>query len=222
MSSPYHSRVFAVLLALVPGWGHVYLGRDFIGLTLFSLSALLGFLVFNAYLMMGGEYRMVVIRCGLALHLMVSLFSLLDVWRRTSPRRLNRIEEKMAGLLRDGMISYLRDELGEAENAFRTCLKLDNQEVEALVRLGVVLARKGFHRPARRILRRARSLDLEEKWNWEIERELQALREKPGAPSEPDVASRVELRKAGEAGKAESRSAKEQKEEDGHLQGSRR
>ncbi len=146
---------------------------------LFTLTVLSAFLVFNFFLIFEGDYRANSIRVGGAVTLILWLFSVLDVFRRTSPRRLRRIEEEKAVLLREGMIAYLRGQLEAAEHSFRACLRLDNQEVEALVRLGIVAARLGWNHRARRTLRRARALDLEEKWRWEIERELQAVRKKP-------------------------------------------
>jgi hypothetical protein len=47
--------------------------------------------------------------------------------------------------------------------------------VESLFRLGVVCARQGDLRNASVWLRRARRFDLEEKWSWEVERELERL-----------------------------------------------
>ena len=43
------------------------------------------------------------------------------------------------------------------------------------MRLGVVLARRGQARAARRWFARARAFDLDDKWKWEIARELERL-----------------------------------------------
>jgi tetratricopeptide (TPR) repeat protein len=177
MSSPHHSRGLAFLLSLVPGWGHVYLGRERVGLAIFSLTAASAFLLLNVVLIGRGGRTSLSWVAGAAVVLFWA-FGIADVWRRTSPARLKRIEERKSAFLRSGIIAYLRDDLAAAQADFRACLKLDSQEPEALLRLGVVLSRQGAIRSARSFLRRARALDLEEKWRWEIERELESLREK--------------------------------------------
>ncbi len=176
MSSPRHWRVLALVLSLVPGWGHVYLGRERVGLLIFTLVVLGAFVVVNSLLALEGPWRIWLSRPAGAAGLVFWLAGILDVLRMTSPRRLRRIEAEKRDLLRSGMIAYLRDDLEAAERSFRSCLKLDGQEVEALVRLGMVLARRSRPGRARSHLRRARSLDMEEKWSWEIERELRALK----------------------------------------------
>jgi hypothetical protein len=192
MSSPRHSRALALVLSLIPGWGHVYLGREKIGLLLFTLVVLSVFAIVNSLLVLEGSWRIWLARPAAGAAAVFWLAGILDVLRLTSPRRLQRIEEQKKELLRSGMISYLKDEMESAESSFRSCLKLDGQEVEALVRLGIVLARSSRPARARSLLRRARALDLEEKWSWEIERELRGLRkpprEAPAAPA-PEPAS---------------------------------
>jgi tetratricopeptide (TPR) repeat protein len=174
MSSPRHSRPLALLLSLLPGLGQVYLGRDLAFLVYFSLEALCLFAALNAVLLYQGPERPRLVQGALAAAGVVWLAGIWDVLRRTAPSRLKRIEGEKARLLRDGMIAYLREDLAGAETLFRACLALDGEEVEALFRLGVLLRRQGDVRGARRSLRRARKLDLEEKWRWEIDRELRA------------------------------------------------
>jgi hypothetical protein len=203
MSSPRHSRTLAATLSLVPGWGHVYLGREAAGLLLFTLAALSLFLFINLGLMYQGEHRLLLLRISAGSLLFFWLLSLADVMRRTSPGRRRRIEEEKGRLLRAGMISYLRGELAQAEARFRECLKLDHQEVEAVLRLGVIAARSGAAGRARRWLKRARRLDLDGKWSWEIFRELQPLAARPPGkaaetpPAGPAARITLQRRKAG-------------------------
>jgi hypothetical protein len=187
MSSPRPSRLLALVLSLVPGFGHVYLGRERAGLALFTLAAVGGFLVFNAFLVLESPHRLDVARASAAATAALWLGAIAHVVYLTSPRRQRRVEEEKVNLLKSGMIFFLRDEMEAAETAFRTCLKLDRGDVEALVRLGVLYARRGQAGPARRTLRRARSVDVEGKWSWEVERELQDLRGKltPAAEAPP-------------------------------------
>ncbi len=180
MSSPHHSRALALVLSLVPGWGHVCLGREGLGLLIFTVAAVGMFLFLNVALIYDGQHRLALARTIAAFTVLFWVWSLVDVWRRASPGRRLRVEEEKLRLLRQGMIEYLRDEMESAEATFRSCLKLDGLDVEALMRLGVVTARRGKAGEARRFLRRARRVDLDAKWAWEIENELQRL-QKAGA-----------------------------------------
>lgn len=184
MSSPHSSRTLALLLSLAPGWGHVYLGRERAGMALFTMAALCLFALVNLLLVYFGELRLLYLRLAGGGALFFWLTSVADVWRRTSPRRLRRLEREKEDLLRRGMIAYLRGQPDLAQEAFRASLRLDGDDVEALVRMGVVAARSGAVSLARRALRRARRVDLAGKWTWEIGKELLLLREKPGALGE--------------------------------------
>lgn len=194
MSSPRHSRSIALALSLVPGWGHVYLGRERRGLALFTLTAVLAFLSFNLILVYAGEYRMFLARAAAIAAGLVWIAGIVEVWQWTAPRRLRETEERKAAFLRSGMVAYLRGELDGAEEDFRACLRLDVQDPEAILRLGVVAARRGQIRQARRLLRRAGLLDLDEKWHWEISREIQSLR---GVEPKDRLPAAQEVRKPG-------------------------
>jgi tetratricopeptide (TPR) repeat protein len=188
MRSSRPSRALALILSLVPGWGHVYLANERLGLCLFTLAAIAAFGVIDLLLLYQGVHRLFLARSIAAAGILIWLVSFADVWRRTSPARRQRLGEEKARLLRLGMIAYLRDDLEAAEEAFRACLSLDHQDVEALMRLGVVLARLGQVRAARRWLGRARVFDFEDKWKWQIGRELESLRSgvQPPRPNVPD------------------------------------
>ena len=175
MSSQNASRPIALLLALIPGWGHVYLGRERAGFALFTAAAFGWFLYANVALSYRGAHEALYGRSSLALALFFTIYSVLDVLRRTSPQRLRLLEEEKLRLLKDGMLSYLRGDLGGAIERLRRSLKLDAADVEAQFRLGVILARQGKRDEARAELRRSRALDIDGKWSWEIERELKLL-----------------------------------------------
>jgi hypothetical protein len=179
MNSSRHSRVLAMVLSLFPGWGHVYLGRERAGLVLFTLVVASAFVMVNSLLVLSGPWRIWLSRPAAAAAILLWAVGVADIVRLTSPRRRRRIEEEKKELLRAGMIAYLKDDLEAAESAFRACLKLDSHEVEALVRLGMVLVHRSRPGRAKAYLRRARALDMEEKWIWEIERDLLKLKKKP-------------------------------------------
>ena len=101
-------------------------------------------------------------------------------------RRRRREEEARAHFLGQGTVSYLKGDYDSAEVDFRGCLAMDPNDAEALFRLGMTLARASQEAAgeedtvrnavsARRILYRALRADLEEKWRWEIGRELARL-----------------------------------------------
>ncbi|SVE58072.1 uncharacterized protein METZ01_LOCUS510926, partial [marine metagenome] len=50
MSEQPRQRIPALLLSLVPGWGHVYWGRESVGIGIFSAAAVVGFAFLNSWL----------------------------------------------------------------------------------------------------------------------------------------------------------------------------
>jgi hypothetical protein len=75
-----------------------------------------------------------------------------------------------------------RDDLA-AEEDFVECARVDRLDFEAHFRSGVAAARRGERELARRRLERARRLDADMKWSWEIRRELDRIN---GARATPE------------------------------------
>jgi hypothetical protein len=170
------SRPLAVALSILPGWGHLYLGRELQGLLVFTFSSMTGFLLVNAWLLHLGTFRQAVTTISSLLFLTGCVYSVVDIWRLTSPRRVERMRRLCDVLLWEGMMNYVRHEDLAAEEKFLQCWRLDRLDVEPIVRAGVVAARRQAFEEARRLLGRARRLDSELKWRAEIDRELEMIR----------------------------------------------
>lgn len=189
MSLLDRSRLVAALLTLVPGWGHVYWGREVRGMFFFTAFAVAGFAFLNGLFLYLGAGRSVLIGTGGGVLLVATLWAWIDILLLTSPRRSQAYEGFRMKALQQGTLAYLQGDLAAAKAAFADCLRQDPADVEALFRLGVVTARAGEAREARALLRRASRLDLDEKWTWEIERELGRL----GASDQPAARKEREL-----------------------------
>ncbi len=190
-----------MVLALIPGWGHIYLGKEFQGLVLFTLTAASGFAWLNSLWIYLGAHQPAVFFTAGFFTMAFCLYSLVSVFRATAPWRLERLERQRNQLLWEGMLGFLRSEYQAAEEKFIEGARLDPLDPEPLWRAGIVAARSGSPNAARRLLLKARRLDLEGKWRWEIEQELVGLEKerikagssRPGAPASPanQVAERV-------------------------------
>ncbi len=179
------SRVVALLLALIPGWGHIYWSREVLGLSIFTVFAPCFFSLVYSYFLYVGPYRDHWVQASMTLLFLVYVGSWVELFLRTRPARVRAEEEMRADGLTGGLLLYVQGDLDGAARQFLRCLHLDPFDLEAQFRLGMVLARAGATREARRRLRRARKYDREGKWVWEIERELRRLRSGPNP--DPDV-----------------------------------
>ncbi len=179
------SRVVALLLALIPGWGHIYWSREVLGLSIFTVFAPCFFSLVYSYFLYVGPLRDQWVQASMTFLFLVYVGSWVELFLRTRPARVLAEAEMRADGLAGGMLLYVQGDLDGAARQFLRCLHLDPFDLEAQFRLGIVLARAGATREARRWLRRARKYDREEKWIWEIERELKRL--KSGSDPVPNL-----------------------------------
>lgn len=176
MSVRARSRLAAIVLSLVPGWGHVYWGREPTGLLIFTLFAAAAFSLVNGLFLYLGGGRTLLVAFSLLLLGVTLAWSWISILRWTSPSRIRSIEERRNQAFREGAAAFVRGDNDGAVAAFSRCVEVDPGDVEALFRLGIVTARAGDTRGARSWLRRAQKHDLDDKWAWEIERELERLK----------------------------------------------
>jgi len=166
-----------------------------LGLGLFTATAVSGFALLNALFVYLGEWRQPFIYASAALLLASVAVAWRDIFRRTSPRRLEAEEEARIGSLKEGTVAYLRGHLEDARLQFLKCVEADPMDVDALFRLGVVCSRAGKAKEAGAWLRRARKYDFDDKWRWEISVEMERLgnvKEEAPPPAEPEKASAAE------------------------------
>ena len=92
-------------------------------------------------------------------------------------RRTEEGKEQADEMLLAGMKAILRNDLKEAEEAFRAVLRLNDRDVEGWLYLAKTCQLKGEAGRARKFYRVVKRLDRERKWSWEIEGYLRG----PGA-----------------------------------------
>ncbi|MEM7232923.1 MAG: tetratricopeptide repeat protein [Planctomycetota bacterium] len=176
------SRPVALFLSLVPGWGHIYWGREMLGLGLFTIVAVFGFVLMNGMWIYRGAGAGFMTWISVAVCLATVVGSWIDLVLRTTPARVEREKSARERFLEQGTIAYTRGDFDSAEVDFRECLRIDPQDLEALFRLGVVLARKEDRVGAAKVFEQALRFDLEGKWRWEIARELDESGASDSAP----------------------------------------
>ena len=155
------SRGTALALSLVPGWGHIYLGEELKGLTIFTLAAISAFAWINASWMYLASFRPVLLTLGILGFIGLWVWSTVEVFVKTRPERVGRLRRRCDHLLWEGILHFLsRDDLA-AEEDFVECARIDCLDVEAHFRSGVAAARRGERELARRRLERARRLDVD-------------------------------------------------------------
>ncbi len=87
-------------------------------------------------------------------------------------RRIRPAPEGADEALRRAVALYLQDRLDEAAETCRAVLKRDPRDVELTLRLASIRRRQGRAAEARRLFERARYMDDEGRWDFEIAREL--------------------------------------------------
>ena len=164
-----------MLFSLVPGWGHVYWGREALGIGIFSAAALVGFGFLNAWLVYQGSGKTTMAWVFGVIFCLVMVASWIDIFLRTEPARVSEDDRRRKLCLERGTASYLQGDLAGALGEFRECLKIEPNCPEALFRIGVLAVRQDDFELARTSLRRALRYDIGEKWKWEIQREFTRL-----------------------------------------------
>ncbi len=164
-----------MLFSLVPGWGHVYWGREALGIGIFSAAALVGFGFLNAWLVYQGSGKTTMVWVFGVVFCLVMVANWIDIFLRTEPARVSEDDRRRKLCLERGTASYLQGDLAGALGEFRECLKIEPNCPEALFRIGVLAVRQDDFELARTSLRRALRYDIGEKWKWEIQREFTRL-----------------------------------------------
>ncbi len=164
-----------MLFSLVPGWGHVYWGRESLGIGIFSAAALVGFLFLNAWLVWQGPGKTTMVWVFGVVFCLVMVANWIDIFLRTEPARISEDDRRRKLCLERGTASYLQGDLAGALGEFRECLKIEPNCPEALFRIGVLAVRQDDFELARTSLRRALRYDIGEKWKWEIRLEFTRL-----------------------------------------------
>jgi tetratricopeptide (TPR) repeat protein len=103
---------------------------------------------------------------------LVWVYSLYDVWRRAFGRYRESLRVVKYKHYRTGLIHYLGGDFEGAAREFKSALKLDDEDVDALYYLAVTYLDNDNTRAGRRLLKRCKALDTQKKWADEVGRYL--------------------------------------------------
>jgi hypothetical protein len=174
-------RFRAILFSFVAGAGHIYLGRHVQGVAFFALfaGALNGLLISSFWQGEEAAWWIRVVSGSAALLVFaLAMASILGLTLFTDREALRKCRDEA---LRRGLVHYLRDELVQADRAFREALRcdVDRRDADVLFHLGAVACRLGEERRARRLFRHCLGCDPSEKWRAEVARELARTKAAP-------------------------------------------
>jgi tetratricopeptide (TPR) repeat protein len=167
-------RWTAILLALVPGLGHLYLGRHWRGLGVFALFAFAVnamFLAFEGLIDAQGSLRL--FRCGAVAAWAYSVLHVALLSRQfDQPPGVDRKDYHF----KRGLSQYLAGAFEAARDEFRAVLKLDPMDIDARFHLGMTLRAMGQTQQAVRAFRRCLADDVHAKWRWEVDVQMARMK----------------------------------------------
>jgi len=162
----------ALLLALVPGLGHLYVGRHWRGLLTFALFALAVNGVYAAWVM--DELFVGDLCRGAAAA--AWCYSVAHIAYLSRQLRRKPVKERKDYHFKRGLTHYLAGAFGLAKAEFLTVLKLDPMDVDARFHLGMTFKALGDRRKAAKAFKRCLADDIDAKWKWEIDTEMDRLK----------------------------------------------
>jgi len=112
----------------------------------------------------------------LALAGTIWLYSTLNVFRLAYLRHRQRFVATRERIFKRALDFYIEGRYNEARMEFLRVLKLDPEDVEARLYLSLLEAESGNTKRAARHLAKARRLDTEDKWKWELAQQATRLR----------------------------------------------
>jgi len=161
---------------LVPGAGLVLVGRLATGAACAVLwTAAVGLLLLGTLVWPNAAWAGPVTALAVASGLLFAAAQTLLMVRVWLLRR-HRADEARDAAFRDVLAATLRGALDEAERGCRTLLSRDPEDTEATLHLALLARRAGRTAEAGRLLRRARFLDDAGRWDFQIERDLAAMK----------------------------------------------
>jgi tetratricopeptide (TPR) repeat protein len=167
----------AILLALVPGLGHLYLGRHWRGLGIFAVFAFAVngmFIAFEAFFYTAGAESVFMMFQGGAVSIWA--YSVLHVAYLTKQFERAPVAERKDYHLKRGLTQYLAGSFDTALDEFNAVLKLDPMDIDARFHLGMTHKALGHQKPATKAFKRCLADDMNAKWRWEIEVQLKELK----------------------------------------------
>ena len=114
MSEQPRQRIPALLLSLVPGWGHVYWGRESVGIGIFSVAAVVGFAFLNSWLVYQGAGKTTLVWVFGVVFGLVMVANWIDIFLRTDPERMGEDDRRRRLCMQRGTAAYLQGDLAGA------------------------------------------------------------------------------------------------------------
>lgn len=165
----------AALLAIVPGLGHVYLGKLWRGILVFFVFSLavngIYFAIVTGYPVVAGG----VFNCFAGAACAMFAYSILHTVYLSARKVPASIRERKEYHFRRGMVQYIAGQFQPAREEFEAVLKLDQMDIDARFHLGMTLAALGDKRLAAKHLKRCLSDDIHRKWEWEVKRQMEQM-----------------------------------------------
>lgn len=165
----------AALLAIVPGLGHVYLGKFWRGIVVFFIFSLAVNGIYFAVVTGYPSAASGVFACFAGAACAMLAYSVLHtVYLARRTETASRRERKDYHFRR-GMVQYIAGAFEPAKTEFEAVLKLDPMDIDARFHLGMTLAALGDHRTAAKQFKRCLSDDINHKWSWEVKRQMEQM-----------------------------------------------
>lgn len=179
VAPPRWLRGLSLLFGVVPGWGHVVLGKAARGYVLFFFFALFANFALLSFVAWPGYARgYIAPGCGAAAAL-VWIYAAGDLWRLAVWRHRDALRPLKDEALREGMTRFIAGDLEGARQAYLRIVRLDREDPDGHFHLGTIAAAGGDWREARRLFKECLAVDAGRKWAEEARAELARL----GAPS---------------------------------------
>lgn len=182
---PRWLRLLSIPFGVVPGWGHIVLGktlRGFVVFFFFALFANFALLSFVAWPALASRY--VAPACGAAAAILW-VFSVVDLLRLAVWRHRPGLRPLKDEALREGMTRFLADDLPASRAAFMRLVRLDREDPDGHFHLGTVAAAEGKWTEARRHWKRCLAVDVARKWAEEVRAELAKFESPPSTKPTP-------------------------------------
>ena len=166
----------ASFLAIVPGLGHLYLGRCWRGLFVFALFAIAANGACFAIITPPSEMRENVLGLCLTAAAAMWAYSIFHVAHLSRRFQTKALAERKAYPLKRGLARYVAGAFDAAQTELLAVLKLDPMDTDARFHLAMTHKALGQKRKALKAFKRCLADDLDRKWEWEIKRELEKIR----------------------------------------------
>ncbi len=167
--------IVPLTLALVPGWGQIWVRRPTRGLVLFIPFVILLNIGIMGMLEPVASPVAPWVKPALAMAAALFVFSFVDTIRITIWIESRRVRRRRRRLLWKTQAHYLKGEHGQAAEAITRMLRIHPHDVTALMYQGMIRRDSGDSRRARASWKKARAHDSEKKWQIEIDRLVAGL-----------------------------------------------